>query len=153
MVIRTALEKDIDAVCRMYEEFYACNASEQPQYYRAAKESGVYPQQVIRNWKSVLLVAEESNTLMGFIHLEECLTPPYNSIVPHRYAEVVDLFVAPAFRRTGIATALLQEAKRIAAERKLDYMELFVLNEAEGARLLYSRENFQIVSYNMRCPL
>lgn len=155
MSIRFAAEKDVAALSRMYEDFYACNASQQPQYYCAAKESGAYPEQIIHSRTSVLLVSEDSDTkkLTGFLHLEEQRTPPYASIIPHRFAEIVDLYVSPAFRRKGIATVLLQEAKKIASGRNLDYLELFVLSESEGARLLYSRENFQIVSHNMKCPL
>ncbi len=40
--IRLAAPDDIEPICRLYDEFFAYNAEQQPQYYAAAKEGGEY---------------------------------------------------------------------------------------------------------------
>jgi ribosomal protein S18 acetylase RimI-like enzyme len=153
MTIRKAARNDIPAICTLYHAFFAHNAELQPSSYRSAEESGKYPEHVIASELSVLFLAVEASEAIGFIHVEEETTPPYGSLVAHKYAAVVELFVSPAFRREGIGTALLQAARQWAGERTLDYLELSVLPEAADAQRLYQKEGFHPVSFRLRSSL
>ena len=62
-----------------------------------------------------------------------------------RSAEVSRLFVVPAARRQGIASALLQAAMRSAATNGLDLF-LDVTDDLRAARALYERAGFRLVS-------
>jgi GNAT superfamily N-acetyltransferase len=59
--------------------------------------------------------------------------------------ELSRLFVTPATRRTGIASALVQAAMRWAAARDLD-LELEVADHLQAARALYERSGFRLIA-------
>jgi ribosomal protein S18 acetylase RimI-like enzyme len=65
---------------------------------------------VVRNGTRVLLVARQNGRIVGSVQLDYD-TPPNQ---PHR-AEVRKLLVHPAFRRQGIAKALMVELERLAS--------------------------------------
>jgi len=88
---RLATLKDIEPICQLYNEFFAYNAELQPKYYEAGKESGEYPKSVIENDKSDIFLAIENDVIVGFIHVKEAQTPPFDAFVPHNYAEIIDL--------------------------------------------------------------
>ncbi len=56
-----------------------------------------------------------------------------------------DLFVLPAYRRRGIATALLQELKRIATEQNCGRLEWSVLAWNQSAIAFYERMGAQVL--------
>lgn len=153
MDIRLATLNDIEQICQLYNEFFDYNAELQPEYYKAVKESGGYPKSVIENEESDIFLAVENDTVIGFIHVREAQTPPFDSIVPHKYAEVIDLIVTALCRKKGIGAKLMNAAKQWGKTRNLDYIELFVLSDAKGEFLFYKHEGFDTVSHTMRCPL
>lgn len=71
--------------------------------------SNVLP--AVRDGSRVLLVARQNGRIVGSVQLD-CDTPPNQ---PHR-AEVRKLLVHPAFRRQGIAKALMAELERLARQ-------------------------------------
>ena len=153
MEIRLATLGDIEPICRLYNEFFAYNAGLQPQYYRAVKESGEYPKSTITSDASDIFLAVENGAVIGFIHVREAQTPPFDSVAAHKYAEIIDFIVAAAHRKKGIGSALFDAAKQWSKARNLDYIELFVLSNAEDANRFYRRENFAAVSHTMRYSL
>ncbi len=153
MEVRRAVSGDVAALCGLYQAFYAYNAGQQPEYYRAAEENGAYPAEVLRSDGEVIFVAEEQGTLVGLIHAAEEETPPYPSVVPHRFAQVVDLYVLPDCRGKGVGRRLMEAADSWGKERGLDYMELFVLENNEVGIGFYEREGFETVSRTMRRPI
>jgi ribosomal protein S18 acetylase RimI-like enzyme len=62
-----------------------------------------------------------------------------------RSAEVSRLFVAPAARRRGVASVLLDTAMRAAVANDLDLF-LDVTDQLRDARALYQRAGFRLVS-------
>ena len=153
MEIRLATLDDIDPICQLYNEFFAHNAGLQPQYYCAAKESGEYPKGTITSDSSDIFLAVESGIAVGFIHVREAQTPPFDSVAPHKYAEIVDFFVTAAHRKKGIGSALLDAAKRWSKAQNLDYIELFVLAGAEDEYRFYRHRDFATVSHTLRYSL
>ena len=153
MEIRLATLDDISAICLLYHEFWHYNAGLQPEYYQEATESGEYPRSVITEEKSAIFLAAENDEIVGLIHVRESQTLPYAPIVQHRYAEIVDFIVTAPYRTKGIGAKLMDAAKQWGKTRNLDYVELFVLSNAERAFLFYEQKGFATVSHTMRCPL
>jgi ribosomal protein S18 acetylase RimI-like enzyme len=153
MNLRLAMHNDIEAISSLYTEFYKYNAEQQPDYYVAAEEDGNYPQSVIDSNSGDILVAEVDGCIVGFIHIEEESTPPYPSVAPHRFACIVDLIVTQSSRRNGIGQLLLEDAKRWAKSRELEYLELTVLENNEIGRSFYEHKHFLRVSRTMRLKM
>ncbi len=153
METRLATPEDIPALCRLYEDFFACNAALQPGYYRAGQERGAYPESVVAADDADIIVAAEVGAILGFLHIRQAHTPPFDAFVPHQYAEIVDLFVAAPHRETGVGTKLMETAKQWARARELDYIELFVLSNAKDAIRFYTQGGFAEVSQTMRFTL
>ena len=153
MNIRLATKDDIELISSLFTEFYEYNAAQQPQYYVAAKEIGKYPNTIIDSKDGDIIVAVVDEVIVGFIHIEEDKTPPYPSIVPHKFACIVDFIVAEQHRKSGIGRLLLEEAKLWASSRQLEYLELMVLENNDVGRCFYERENFSVMSQTMRLDI
>ena len=153
MEIRLAAISDIQPICELLNEFFQYNANLQPEYCRAGKELGSYPESIIKGEDADIFIAVDAGSPVGMIHVREAQTPPYDSVVPHRYAEVIDFIVTATHRRRGIGALLMAAAKEWGKARNLDYIELFVLSNAKGEQLFYDSEGFKTVSHNMRCKL
>jgi GNAT superfamily N-acetyltransferase len=151
--IRLAAETDLGVLETLYSDFYAFHAGLQPDYYLVARESGQYPKSVIDGVSGDILFALAGDIAVGFLHIEEDKTPPYASVAPHRFAQVVDVYLQPDWRNKGIGAALLEYAKAWAKERGLEYLELFVLEENAPGRRFYEREGFVAASRTLRCRL
>jgi len=112
MVVRCATLTDVEELNLLYQHFFTHNASQQPAYYKVAIESGRYPKYVIESPQEELFVAVENEKLVGFIHVSEDKTPPFDCYVPHRFAVGVDLYIVPDCRKRGIGTKLIDTAKQ-----------------------------------------
>ena len=123
MEIRLATLNDIEPMCRLYHEFWQYNADLQPIYYKVGNESGGYPKNTIISEKSDIFIAVENNTIVGFIHIKEAQTPPFDAFVKHNYAEIIDFITTAAYRKKGIGSNLMDAAKQWAKERNLDSTE------------------------------
>ena len=150
MNIRLAAKDDIESINKLFTEFYAYNAAQQPEYYVSAKEIGEYPATVIDSENGDIIVAVVDDGIVGFVHIEADQTPRYPSVTLHRFACIVDFFVAKQHRKIGIGRLLLEEAKLWARSRQLEYLELMVLENNGVGQNFYERENFSIVSRTMR---
>jgi len=63
--------------------------------------------------------------------------------IGHGEGFIADVAVAPAWRRRGVARALLQQAEQYARSRALTYLGLYVRETNQPARTLYERLGFQ----------
>ena len=82
---------------------------------------------------AIVVVAEAAGELVGFVivHLER-----------RRLAYVVTLDVAPAFRRMGLAKALMIEAERQSSKAGADRLRLHVFVQNSAAINFYERLRF-----------
>jgi len=150
MKIRLATNDDIGQICHLYNEFYAYNATIDPVYCRAGKESGEYPKSVVDSAFSDLIVAVVNDDIIGFIHIKEGKTPPYEALMQNHYAQIIDFIVTEKHRKRGAGTKLMEAATQWAEKRKLDYVELFVLHGAVNERQFYENNDFTTVMQTMR---
>ena len=149
MLVRMANTKDIVAISRLYGEFFKYNNALHPFFCADVIESGEYPQSVIDGETGDIFVAEIDNSIVGFIHVEEDKTPPYPSVVQHKFACIVDFYVMAEYRKHGVGKALLKKVKGWSTNRGLEYIELFVLEENEIGKGFYKREDFKTTSCKM----
>ena len=91
--------------------------------------------------------------LLGLFIYKEAQTPPFDAFVKHNYAEIIDFITTAAYRKKGIGSKLMDAAKQWAKERNLNYIELFVLSDAQDEYSFYEHKGFVTVSQTMRCPL
>lgn len=154
MNIRLATHNDVQAISTLLTDFFAYNAEQQPHYYVVANESGKYPSMVIDSDNGDVIVAEaDQGVIIGLLHIEEDSTPPYSSVRLHRFACIVDFIVSQQYRKNGIGHLLLEEAKRWAQSRNLEYLELMVLENNYIGRDFYEEEMFTTVSRTMRLDI
>lgn len=143
MEIRPAVYEDIPALLPLYRCLFCESAQLQPYNFRCADQAEDFLKQAIDGPDSTILAAVRDGEIAGFAVLFEQQTPPYNCLVPHRYAYLMDLIVQPELREIGIGSGLLDAAKDWARERKLDHLELNVLPENKTATHLYERNGFE----------
>jgi len=148
--IRLAQIGDIVAISRLYDDFYKYNNMQQPYFSAEVKENGDYPKSVIEGTNGDIFVSEINGEIVGFIHVEEGKTPPYPSVIQHKFACITDFYVMPDYRKRGIGKLLLGKAKEWSINRGLEYMELLVLEENEIGKSFYEKEQFRNFSHTMR---
>jgi len=151
--VRLATLDDIEAMCPLLTEFFAYNAQLHPAYCSADIERGVYPKIIIESDSADFFIAVEGNTVVGCLHIDQKKTPPYTSVVPHNYAEIISFAVAASHRERGIGAMLIKAAKQWGRARSLDYIELTSLRGAEEANRFYDNKDFTVVSCIRRYTL
>ncbi|WP_225220772.1 GNAT family N-acetyltransferase [Bacillus norwichensis] len=125
----------------------------QPKYIKPAKQDVEFIRKIINEKDSDILIAEIDNCTVGFLLIQELMTPSYTCLVKYKYAYITDIIVGTKYQDQGIGSALLLEAKKWAENRNLDYLELNVLSENIGAITLYEKRGFKDVSHTMRYEL
>src|SRR5208282_1436997 len=126
LTVRRATSNDLDAVAPLfdaYRQFY-----EQPPD-RAA--SGKFLRDRLAHDESVVFVAEEDGTAVGFTQLY----PSYSSVSLGPIYVLNDLLVAPNARRHGVGEKLLEAARAFGEETGAHYLELSTAVDNPAQRL------------------
>lgn len=98
----------------------------------------------------LLLVAEEENSIVGFVLALIQETLPYDCLVKHTYVYLADIAVNSHFRGKGIGSKLLDTVKEWGKRKNAHHLELNVLAENILAEKLYLREKFTVSSKTMK---
>ena len=131
-LIRNRDEADLSTCVEALRTVY--QASGYPTNWPADPAQWLQPSRTLRAW----VAATGDTPVAGHVILRQ--PPP-----PERSAEVSRLFVVPAARRQGVASALLEAAMRSAAANDLDLF-LDVTDHLRAARALYERADFRLIS-------
>ena len=93
------------------------------------------------------LVAEVDGKLVGLAHIREFARP----LNGDRGLYLDDLFVDPDARNTGVGEALIAEAKKLAASRRLGVVSWITANDNATAQRLYDKvaERTTWVTYDL----
>lgn len=150
MKITVAKKDDLKQLQALYQILFSDMHRLQPFYYQNGEQNPEFILSMIKGKRSDFLLAERESKLLGFALVQEVETPSFDCVLPHRYAYLMDLVVHPQFRSHGIGTLLLNAVKDWARQRRLEYVELTVLQENAGAIRLYERESFQETMKTMR---
>jgi ribosomal protein S18 acetylase RimI-like enzyme len=130
--IRDRDEADLSLCVEALRTVY--QASGYPVNWPADRARWLRPPEILRAW----VAATDEMPVAGHAMVRQ---PPGSG----RSAEVSRLFVVPAARRQGVASALLEAAMRAAADNDLDLF-LDVTDDLRAARALYQRAGFRLVS-------
>ncbi|MFB6125924.1 MAG: GNAT family N-acetyltransferase [Halolamina sp.] len=95
-------------------------------------------------------LADDADRL-GFASAAVRTPPPI--FEPRREAHTNELFVRPAARRDGVASALLDAVEEWAAATGCADLDLNVHRDNEAARSLYETAGYEVARYNMRKPV
>lgn len=110
-----ATSNDVDRIVPLfvaYREFYQRAADPQ--------RSRTYLEERLARNESVIFLAEEGTTPVGFVQLY----PTFASLAMKPWWVLYDLYVLPRARRRGVATRLLARAKQHATETGADGLSL-----------------------------
>lgn len=130
MQIRRATLDDLDPLAGLFDGYR--------QFYRQPADLGVsraFVEERLRAADTVLYVAADGDTLLGFVHL----FPVFTSTGPRpgRLWLLNDLFVGPAGRRRGVARALMERATAHARDTGARGLFLQTGRNNLAARALY----------------
>lgn len=103
----------------------------------------------INNWitnglnkkKSVIYIAELDEDILGFIRLQNKERLEENKTI--RYIKLSDLFVAPMFRKIGVASSLINQAYMFARENHSTEIVLNVYETNTKAKDFYVKQDFK----------
>jgi GNAT superfamily N-acetyltransferase len=130
--IRNRDEVDLSTCVEALRTVY--QASGYPANWPADPARWLQPSRTLQAW----VAATDDTPLAGHVALRQPQAAGHS-------AEVSRLFVVPAARRQGVASALLEAAMRAAAENDLDLF-LDVTDRLRAARALYENAGFRLVS-------
>ncbi len=144
--------KDIQHFFRLEEEHHA---RMYPDYFvpQAADVPLSEVEEDIQDPDSVLVVAKDGGRSVAFLHgkLRVFSREPQFREVP--YLMIEDCFVDPEYRKQGIATRLLMEAKAWALERGIHRLQLQVWERNQDAARLYEGMGFENLVLRMELKL
>lgn len=152
--ITVAQPDDADEVIRLFGALHQHNATLDPRFALAEGWQAlvrVYLQQAQQAQDSLWLLARHAGRAIGFILVEVHLDAP---LYRHRrWAEIVGLYVEPAYRGRQVAQQLVARAVAWARERQLAVMQLYVTAGNYRARRFYARQGFITSQVIMRRTL
>lgn len=152
--LRTAGPADLPAILGLYRLLDAALVDMQPEFFCTAPRDETLYAGLLADPQAAFFLAEAGGVPVGLALVKNAgWTPEFSSLLPHRYAELYDLVVEPAWRGRGIGGLLLGAAKRWARDRRLEYLELNVLSQNDTAIALYESHDFVESSRTMRCML
>ena len=154
MRIRSLEDTDFPAWSRLMQQVHDLHATNRPDCYRACAP---FTRQRLDELVSApaveAFVAEIDGEVAGLAVLV-MRKPVANPVMqPRRVAFLDDLCVDVRYRRRGVGTALLQEARRRAAEHQADSMELMAWGFNEVAIRFYERAGFGVRSLILEQPV
>ena len=135
-LIRQAAESDVRCISRLQQQWL-----EEGSVYGFAPESR---EQVGAALSPYLLVAEADNEVIGFIsgsiHRSEGV-----AVIPEgeSYLEIVNLYIAPGFRRRGVGSGLITQLLARAKQQGIAYALLYsAAKDIRGILSFYERHDF-----------
>lgn len=131
---RQALRSDIDALASLFDNYR--------QFYgRTSDVSGAHEFLTARfnHEESVVFIAHEGNTPVGFVQLY----PGFSSVSLARTFVLNDLFVREQWRRSGIASQLLEAAVEFAKSSGAVRLSLSTAISNETAQALYQSSGWK----------
>lgn len=130
IAVRPATAADLDALAALFDDYRVFY--EQPTDLSRAR---AFVGERLDAGDTVLLVADEGGSLVGFTHL----FPSFTSVGAQRLWILNDLFVAPDARRRGVAEALMQAAEAHGRATGAVRLVLQTATDNAPAQALYRR--------------
>ncbi len=147
-----ARREDFETVAHLFEAVRSYNASLDSHLALADEWRAVLSRQFCNTYakgeKALWLLAWRGHTAVGLLVVVAHLDSP---LLKHRrWAEVMALYVAPAWRGSGLAQQLMTKAHAWAAAYGFDRVQVHAAASNEPARRFYRRSGFQPVQEVLR---
>ena len=149
-----ARQADFEAVATLFGELHQYNASLDARFTLAENWRQVLEELFRRTCElasALWLLAWVDEKPVGLLMLENHLDSPL--FRHHAWVELVALYVRAAYRSTGLAQCLMDEARRWVAAREAERMQLYVTTSNEHARAFYRRCGWKPVQEIWRLEL
>lgn len=127
--IRSATPADISAIKQIYDVLFSSKAAHHYCETREIKikkeEIKLFIQEMIAGEHSVVLLAESSSTVLGFIILEQHKTPLQTYLPPYNFSYIIDLAIQQSLEQHSIISMkLINAGKQWAMTQNSEYIEL-----------------------------
>jgi len=129
MIIRKAQKTDLDKIKKLNTDIFHDNGKfdkDAIDAFSQTSEGEKYFKQALEDKKGIFLVAEEGQSLLGYVN-GSAISLPYRK---SRYFEVCNLGVLPNIQRKGVGTILLNKFASEAKEKGFDkiYLNCYAKN-------------------------
>lgn len=135
-IIRPATHKDLDILVHLLETLFGIEADF---HFNAERQRNGLQHMLDGSSTRIVFVAEVDGNVVGMCAAQEVLSTAEG----REAAWIEDVVVFPAFRRRGIARALLEAIEDWAATRGIRRLQLLADRENAPALQFYTREEWQ----------
>jgi ribosomal protein S18 acetylase RimI-like enzyme len=153
MIIRTATQKDLQAIKELYSLLDADAVYYQPEHFLKNERPEEFILNIIQNDKSDFLLIEEDNHVIGFSLIQEKAAADISCLKQEHYAYLLDLVIAEEYRSRGYGASLMRASKEWGRERKLDFLRLSVFPENDRGIKFYENQGLKETMKTMECRL
>ena len=153
ITVRCAACEELPRVNALREQVNRLHCEGRPDIFRPGFCRELQAQVYEAHGHGGVLVAVVDEAVAGYAMTEIVERPesPYN--LARRYYHVVEFGVDVAYRRRGVATALVEYMKRDARAQGLDRIDLDVWEFNESARSFYEAAGFRAYRRFLELPL
>ncbi len=153
MQIRTANEKDIEQLRRLYLELEADGVKYQPEHFVIGFRSDDFFHAIFESDNQDLLVADVDGTVAGFSHVMILEQKNIACLKPQTAVYIQDLAVLESERNKGIGTLLIKASKEYGKKRGADFMRTQVFPQNIDGLRFYERNGFEEMMKTMERQL
>lgn len=136
--------KNWEEIAPLIRMLQTMHADARPDIHRAFDESAAKAEflTAVQRKGDTFLIAHMDEETAGYLHLTIRRRPTNNMIWGRKVLLIEELGVFPQFRGSGIGSRLMEEARKIAAEKGCKSIELCVWNFNEEAYRFYEKQGF-----------
>ena len=143
--VRLAKEKELERVNELRMQVYVLHAAGKPDVFKSGFHEEVrnYIHTIWNDPEQTIAVAEKDGTICGFAVLHH-INKPENPFMKERdFLDIDEFCVDEAFRRQGIASAMIAYIREFAKEKGFHRIELNMWEFNQGALAFYEAAGFQ----------
>ena len=152
ITIRLADEQDYEVYCDLMDEINELHRLALPGIFQQPPGRIIdrdYFMSLLNNDQAAIFFAEYNGRVAGFINVLIREAPAYPLLVTRRYGVVDTLVVRPAFQRTGVGRALMNQGEKWTASQGVSEVELNVYEFNLGAQAFYRQLGYTTYSRKM----